>query len=416
MKNILVHIISLSAFSILNLSALEITSKNIKELLEQKNPRISASQYQIQAAKEKEGVLLRSFFPSLKFTASHESFKTGIDQYRTQPTYGAEGILNLYNGGKDSLESEIRKNTSELQSVQAQQVLNLELQKARSYYWEIIYLQNKLQLIKDAIEINKSNTAAAIRRIKSGVATNTDQLEFDMEAVNLKRDHDFADIQLKNTINILLVLFNFDSNQKVEFKEELTHEHEIDPSLSNNPQNFDFQYKNLVLHSQINSLQADQLERNLWPKLDVFASYYQFNQREKDFISSIDRDEYAFGLRMTVDFPAGFESNREAASFYYQSKSAASLANIQKREIETHMNNKMSELNFLHDQVHNADENIKRALSYYKSTQSEYQRGVKNSPDVLAASQRLFEMKHKRLELVRDFQVSKGHLLAQMGQ
>ena len=39
---------------------------------------------------------------------------------------------------------------------------------------------------------------------------------------------------------------------------------------------------------------------------------------------------------------------------------------------------------------HNAEENIKRAERYYRLTQSEYNRGVKNSPDVLGASQRLF--------------------------
>ncbi len=400
----------------LNAYGLDINSKSLKALVEQKNSRVSASQFQIQAAKEREGILGRSFFPSAKLSASQETFKTGVDRYRTQPMYGVEGTINLYNGGRDSLESDIRKTTSELESVYAQQVLSSELQKVRSLYWEILYLKYKIQLLSDANEINKSNTASALRRIKSGVATGTDKLEFDMEAVNLTRELDQAEIQLKNNTNMMLVLLNLDPNEKLEFNEELVHEHEIEPALNNKPQNFEFQFKDLSLKSKINNMQSDKEKKNLWPKLDAFASYYQFNQREKDFISSIDRDEYAFGIRITIDFPSGFESNRDAASYSYQAKSAEALATNQKREIETHIKNEMNELNFLHDQVHNADENIKRAQSYYKSTQAEYSRGVKNSPDVLTASQRLFDMRHKRLEIVRDFQISKGHLLSQMGQ
>lgn len=416
-KFILMNIFAIQVLVYQNsLMAIEITSSNLKTLIEQKNSRISASQYQIQATKEKEGVLMRSFFPTVKLSASQERFKTGIDRYRTQPTYGVEGTLNLFNGGKDHIESQIRQSRSNLQTIQAQQVFSLELQKTRSIYWEILYLQDKIQILQDVIEINKTNTNAALKRIRSGVATTTDQLEFDMEAVNLKREFDFAQIQLKNSINSLLVLLNINSQEKIEFKEELIHEHEIEFSANTSPQNYEFQFKDLILNSEINTLHANQEKRNLWPKIDAFGSYYQFTERDKSYISSADRDEYAFGLRISINLPAGLESNRDAAYYHYQAKSSDALASIQKREIETHIQNETNVLTFLHDQVHNADENIKRALAYYKSTQSEYNRGVKNSPDVLAASQRLFEMKHKRLELVRDFQIAKGHLLAQMGQ
>jgi len=397
--------------------AVEVTSNNLKTLLEQKNSRILSSKHQIQAAKEREGILMRSFMPSLRLSASQESIKTGIsDQFKTQPVYGADATLNLYNGGRDSFESEIRKTNTQLHSVQAEQILNMELQKVRSVYWEILYLKNKAQLLNDAVEINKSNTSAATRRIRSGVATNTDQLEFDMEAVNLKRELEFTGIQLNNATNMLYVLLNFDASEKLEFKEELLHEHEIDAMFNKSANNFEFQYKNLELTSELNNLHASKEKRSLLPKIDAFASYYQFNQREKDFVNEDYRDEYAFGLRITLDLPAGLKSNRDAASYYYQAKSAEALAHIQKKEVETHMVNERNELNFLHEQVHNADENIKRAQAYYKATQSEYNRGVKNSPDVLAASQRFYEMKHKRLEIVRDFQVAKGHLMAQMGK
>jgi len=399
-----------------NIFALEINSKNLKSLLEQKNARISASEMQVEAAKVREGVLARSFLPSVKLSASQESFKTGIESYKTQPTYGVEGNINLFNGGRDKLESTIRSKNTELQLVQKDQVIYSELQKVRTIYWDIIYLINKKELFQSAIEINKSNAKSAQRRIKSGVATETDRVEFEMEAINLQRELRAAELQLTNNINSLMVVLNLDVSEKLEFPEKLIHDHEFESLMNHGVKDLEFAFKNSQLNSQIHILQAEKEKRALWPKVDAFASYNQYNQREKDFQSNFDRDEYAIGIKLTVDLPSGIESNREAASQSYQANSAQTLADIQKREIATHIKNEMNELNFLHDQVHDAEENIKRAEKYYQLTQSEYSRGVKNSLDVLGSSQRLYEMRHKKLEIIRDFQLSKGHLLAQFGK
>lgn len=101
--------------------------------------------------------------------------------------------------------------------------------------------------------------------------------------------------------------------------------------------------------------------------------------------------------------------NKEAAADFER-------AEFKRREIEAHMENEVSELRFLHDQVHDAEDNIARAERYYKMTQSEYARGVKNSPDVLGASEKLFESRSKRIELIREFQVAKAHVLAKLGR
>ena len=399
-----------------NAYSLEVNSKNIKSLIEQKNVRISASEWQIQAAKEREGILARSFFPSVKLSAAQENFTTGQNRNKTQPIYGIEGDINLFNAGKDKIESEIRDTTTRVQATYNQQTIYTELQKARSYYWEILYLKSKKDILTAAIEINKSNSLAAERRIKSGVATQTDRVEFEMEAINLQRELQLTDVQFKNNINMLKITLNLEESENFEFQEVLVHEHDFETMMNHTVKDFEFSFKDAELNAKINSLQSDKQRRAIWPRVDAFASYYQYNQREKDFLSAIDRDEYTVGIKVTIDIPAGLESNRDAAAYHYQAKSAQNLAIIRRREIETHLKNEMNELNYLHDQVHNAEENIKHAEKYYRLTQSEYNRGVKNSPDVLGASQRLLAMRHKRLEIVKDFQLSKGHILSQLGK
>ena len=76
----------------------------------------------------------------------------------------------------------------------------------------------------------------------------------------------------------------------------------------------------------------------------------------------------------------------------------------------------MNELTFLHSQVHAAEENVKRATRYYALTQNEYSCGVKNSPDVVGASDRLLENQLMELRLLRDFQISRSHVLSKLGR
>jgi outer membrane protein TolC len=129
-----------------------------------------------------------------------------------------------------------------------------------------------------------------------------------------------------------------------------------------------------------------------------------------------DPSEATVGLKLTLSLASGLEFSQEARSLKSQAQAAKLIADFKKGEIEVHMNNELAELRFLHDQIHGAETNILRAEKYYKLTQSEYARGVKNSPDVLGSAERLFNAKLKHLEIVRDFQVAKVHILAKLGK
>ncbi|MFN7610167.1 MAG: TolC family protein, partial [bacterium] len=178
----------------------------------------------------------------------------------------------------------------------------------------------------------------------------------------------------------------------------------------------EFLFKENEIQASTTSLSAKSQSRTWWPKVDAYAAYNQFNEREEEFSQANDRTETVVGLRMTLSLSAGLESNSEASALNREAEAYKKLAEYQRKEVETHVETELSELRLRHDQVHDAAENIQRAARYYKLTQSEYTRGVKNSPDVLGAADKLFEMKHKRLEIIRDFQISKAHVLAKIGR
>lgn len=407
-------------FQVALAAPVEINSKNIKLLLEKNNNRVLAAQLQVQGAMEREGYLARSFAPALKLNAGVEDFKTGLYQSKSQSLYGIEGQVNLFNGGRDKIESVIREQTTELQLTQRQQTLARELGEARALYWEILYLRKHQELLEAAVKINQANSQAAQRRIKSGVATKTDSIEFEMEAVNLQRELQATQVLFSNQREMLKVVLNLEDHDELLFNEVLDHglasEQELGEVVKYTDRDFEFSFKGQQLSSELNRLKADQLKRALWPRVDTYASYHQYDQRSKDFARASDRDESVVGIKISIDLPAGLESNRDAAAYQYLSRSDDQRAKIEQRETKTHLANEIKQLHFLHQQVHDAQENIKRAEQYYELTHAEYGRGVKNSPDVLGASQRLLNQRQKKLEIIKEFELAKGHVLAQLGR
>lgn len=406
----------LGLFAVPAVSVAKLQSSQLKELVESKNSRVLAAQKNKEGAQEREGFFGRSFVPSLEMHASEENFKIGRGQSKQQPTYGAEVRMNLFNAGKDKLEGEVRQLNVQKKNFESQRILSEELEKVRTAYWQALYFRDKVELLGTALEVNKKNLSAADRRIRGGVATESDRMEFEMKAVELDRDLAEAKLHLASQRRSLKILLGLEALNETDLAEKMDHEHDYEAALKHGLKDHEFLFKETEIQSEQSRLQAKKEGRSLWPKLDVFASYNQYNEREKESPASEDRTETAVGLRMTMVLGAGLESQREKAALLKEAEASQYLAGFQKKEVEAHLENEMSELSLMHNQVHEAEENIKRAEKYYRLTQSEYTRGVKNSPDVLGASEKLFESRHKRLEIIRDFQLAKAHVLSKIGR
>lgn len=405
-------IFPLVAFS----AAVEIQFQELRSLVESKNERVQAQTLEKSAAEKREGLWLRSFLPRLEVKGAQESFKKGRGERTNQPTFGAEASLNFFNGGRDYLESSRSSMVSERKGFERQAVLAQELGKARETFWSLVYLREVQGLLKEALALNEANLRSAGRRIKSGVATETDRVEFEMKEIDLKREVANTDLEIQHHRKNLSVLLGFEPGTELKISEVWGHEHKWEDALLHTHDDHDFMAKPKELGALELMAQAKTVGRSYWPKLDAYAAWNQFNQREEDSSVARERTESVVGLRLTMDIFDGLSSQKESSALRLEAEALALEANYHKREIETHIQNELAELKLLHDQVHEAEENTKRAQRYYSLTQSEYGRGVKNSPDVLGATEKLFDMKQKHLAIVRDFQIAKSHVLSKIGK
>jgi outer membrane protein TolC len=398
--------------------SVEITSHNLKNLLVAENQKVKAMRHEMEASRQREGYLQRSFWPSLGVESSLDSFKNSQTSKIFQPTLGIEIRSNVFNGGKDQIENDIRSLETQRLSLQEQRVAAEEIERARLHYWQILYLTEKIKLLKRSLELNRQNLNSARRRIVSGVATDSDRFEFEMKDVDLKRGIAESELESAAQLRLLRMLLGLNPDANLSLSEPLTHDHDVENVLKQSIKQDEFLYKELEILAEQENLSAETYRRAWWPQVDAFASYKKYNESMESVgpdTPADARSEIALGFKINMELSAKLESDRESVSLLKKVSAYKNLSDYQKNALEAQIKSGIDKIKFLHNQVHDAEENIARATQYYKMTQSEYGRGVKNSPDVLGASERLFDMQHKRLELLRDFQISKARVLSKMG-
>lgn len=390
--------------------------QDLKALIEKGNERVLGKKKDLEGAREREGYFVRSFLPSAELHAAQEQFKKGALPSKSQPTYGAELKVNLFNGGRDKLEEDRRNLVAVRKRFERDQVFSAEFAKAQEAYWRTLYLRDFIEVLKEARKNNAENLKAAERRIRGGVATESDRVEFQMQDIDLKRGLRRAEFELGNQMRTLSVLLGLAAGTVIDLPEKLQHEHDWEKMVGHSEADHEFLVKPVELMAKEAEIQASSQSRSWLPQIEAFAAYNQFNEREEDHPEPSDRTENVVGVRITMNLFEGLSGRSEAVALAREAEAAKLEAKYTEREVVAHIHGEIEELKFLHDQVHEAEENIQRAEKYYRLTRSEYSRGVKNSPDMLGATEKLINMRQKRLEIVRDFQIAKSHVLSKIGK
>jgi len=408
--------IFLLLFSPFAQAARPVHSSELRSLLEARNEKVAGVSSAAEGAAGRSGSLVRSFLPELSVYGSQERFRKGQAEWKTQPSFGAEAMVSVFNGGRDGIYAEELSVRADRLKAESRVVVYEELLKAREAYWKILYYRDLLSLYRELEKENASSLQAAERRIRGGVATQSDRFEFEMKGLEIKQERGEAEVALSILQREFAALFGEELQGELTFTEPLAHDHEWEALLRHGELEHDFLSKPAELKAQEGSLAARRAARTWWPKVEAFAAWRQPNQLEENPLLARDRQEAVFGIRASVLLFDGGKGRVEGSALTQEARGAQALARYDHRQVEVEIHRETTELRFLHSQVHEAEENITRAKKYHTLTQSEYSRGVKNSPDLIGATEKLFTVRRKRLEILRDFQVAKAHVLSIIGR
>ncbi len=408
---ILLVVLSFMAIQETKADVVELKFEDLPKLLQERNQAVQGVQLSVQASQKRTGHLVRSYLPTLSLEAGGEHFQTGSYSAETAPYAFLETRLNLFRGGKDALEENIRQSQVGLTQAQAQRALTEELTDARKTYWTLIFQRELVQILKEALQENEKNLASAKKRIQRGLATDTDQVDFEInrdvlqeEISSLEHENELTQIKLRS-------FFSWADEKLIWTPSLIPHDHDEALLHMQIPQDSHPEVAQFKANSEISLNQGDQAHRWWLPSVDVYAGYYLYTLRDRDYVDMSRRDDLVAGIRFSLSLFDGFQSKTLASSLSLQAEGLDSQARQKEKVIQAKLKIAKEEIKHHHELTHIAEDRIQKGGKYLSQTLSEYGRGVKNSPDVLGALQRQISFKRRYAEIKRDYQLFKTDLL-----
>lgn len=404
MKTLLLLLVSFNS-----LAATRLDFQDLESLVKNRNKKVSASVIELRGMEQRTGYLKRSFIPTGEAWVGQERFKTGNFGTMTEPLYSLRANLNLYRGGRDSLEENSRMAQKNNTAIQSEQVYQEELFEVRELYWNLIYYREIYKLYEDARKKNEVNLDRAKRRVSAGLATSVDSLEFEISETQLNQDLARITVSMATLQRRISAVIGLDPETLYETIEEIPHDHaDQTPSLT-----MDFNLFRDVRLEMTNSMDFEargKIAKRWWtPSFDLYGESILYNYRERTFNKQNDQVDNALGFRLSFNFD-GLQMKYDGQALEAKSQASKLRAEQIKMEAEAAFNTAKQELALLHDLIHVGEKNVSKGAEYLRRTQEEYSRGVKNSPDVLSANLKQLEFRRRFAELRRDYAIAKAQI------
>lgn len=390
--------ISLSAKALEGINILE---KNLFE----KNQEFLALQMQMESKKALNSSLGSGYYPTLNIVG-------GLGQNQTDdrpiPEKGylgyAEGRFNIYRGFKD-------------QVINAQRNLDLQLIKLeieskkrnlRSQLIEIasniIFLHKLQSILEEENKVTQIQKKMAAKKVAAGLTGSVDNLEFELRENEIQIEQKQINQQHQEAHQNFVRLFGEDiadsKFEKLDFSsaEKLT---KIADQI-NLENTLDYQKTELRLKQF--DLEKKEIKSEFLPSLDFTYGVGRITPSED---SPMKFNEFRYALLLTVPLFSGFDT-------YYKIKAAAlNYQSAEKLKVQT-QNNIHSDFNITKIKILELsvlfqinEKKLVISQKYFDLTLAEYKRGIKNSPDLVGATERLFLSKKKKYELLKELEILK---------
>ncbi len=283
-----------------------------------------------------------------------------------------------------------------------------------SAYYRVLAMQKQLTLKMNDFSFADKQLAAARKRVDAGLATDSDILEFKM--------HQRA---LENDLRILKKEFELELR-------ELERTAGLGRFITSVNEDFIFREDSGSFDQVWNVIAKENLELKR-AKVEAIASKTEKVSALGEFLPRISA-EGQYGKLMETDFVESRKNSWEVVGKVtiplfnggsswkrYQEKAAvADRALLSASQEEARLRNfaqNLYEKNLeLKEKLKGEEENVGFAEKYFEMVMSEYRRGVKNSPDVASATDKLFEARWRLFETKIELSLGTAELLAMQGK
>ncbi len=354
----------------------------------QNNIELSSSKTKIESLNEEKKIINSLFLPQLSLETGIGSEKLKDNDFETDKgSYGfLLGKLNLYRGGKDSIQLqkiEVKIDISKLEKEIKTRNLNIEVVKKLSL---IELINKKNQLIENELRDSKTQQGMAKKKVDAGLTTSVDLLDFELKKNMLTNETDKNNLE-KEELQRELVNLNGGTEiqrmlEEISLSTELNYEKS--PSL-------------ILAKKQIelSSFDKNEVKAEYLPSVDLEAKWGQLTPQSKFF--SADK-EHQVALNISIPLFSGLSTEKKMQQAVLESTQRTREARQEELEANSKYAIAQKKIELIKKTITILERSLSQAQKYKDLTIGEYKRGVKNSPDVISASDKKFELEQKLLE------------------
>lgn len=405
----------IAPFSLSAGEKLVISYEDLPRLINSQNRRVMAGKALIDAHQARTGHLRRSFLPKVQAYGGGEFFQTGDFETKKEPIAGVEGKINLFRGGRDRLEEKTRKSQTDSAEATLEKQTRAELLKARNLFVEVLFWKKRIGDLKEAISLSRQTAGRVRNRIGAGLATETDFLEFEMSGRQLEQELALAKEDHEHALDALRILLNA-PDAELSVRGVLSHTHDSDLESAGLDASEHPEIRELANQKEISESKKSQSNRWWTPSVDVYGGYalYPFRERERPTLGG--RDEAVVGGRVTFELFDGLNGSSDASEQRHRAAAYAQEAEQRREELGGSYRKLTHELAVRHQTIHSMERNLETGRRYYSLSTEEYERGVKDSRDMMAALERFLHQRENHSRALRDYLAVKSELMSLLGK
>ena len=358
----------------------------------------------ILAREKEEGHLYRSFLPSFDASYLRETFQEEGFPSSTSYGWNLQTRLSLFNGGRDVLEERTRE-TRTLKATADHRIKEQEVMfQISKAFWSAIYTQSLISTIEKALADNDQILSLAEKRIRSGVASPVDRLDFKLNGIRLRQDLQRAKNELRSAENQVKALLMIPQKDQMVITQEMTDDHEVlavveqsKSQVTTNPI-----FESIQAQSEIEYFQGRIQGRWYYPRLDIIAGYERPSLRQ-DSGTGYGLSQWHAGLELKINLGEVATSISSAQVRDLETQALKQLKTNTYQLNEASVMALTDTIKSLHTLFHDAEASVKEAEDYVSRILKEYDKGVKNSIDALNATRQSYEARREGLAILRDY-------------
>ena len=373
--------------------------------MQKNNQHVLSLEKNIESKQALSDSLNSAYYPTLNAVGGYGHNKTD-DLPTVQQGYLGyiEGKLNIFNGFKDqslAQQNDIELEISKIELESKKRELRLELTDILS---QMILLHKVQAILGDEYKVTQTQKKMASKKVSAGLTGSVDNLEFELRENEIQIEQKQIEQQHLEAHQKLIKIFGENINDSMLEK--------IDFSLSsglmktsnhlNIENNLD--YKKIKLAQVKTELEKTEIKSDFLPTLDFTYSMGRITPSEE---APAKFNESKYAIQLTIPLFSGFDT-------YYKTHSAsASILAFEKIKSQK-LNDISSDFNILKTKISEMsalyqinEKKLAGSQKYFDLTLSEYKRGVKNSPDLVSATERLFSAQKKKYEILKELEISK---------